>query len=54
MAIQSGGHAAHPRVSGENYDFMYDEYGDDGSSPRERGKRHGLKQLVEYPRLIPA
>ena len=48
------GGAAHPRVSGENFDLYTDEYVDQGSSPRERGKRPATVWAVGLSRLIPA
>ena len=46
--------AAHPRVSGENSDFLTNGDMCEGSSPRERGKRSSRERGSWPERLIPA
>ena len=47
--------AAHPRVGGENAEIILDVLGDDGSSPRRRGKHpidnYVVERRVAHPRV---
>ena len=45
---------AHPRVSGENGGGSRKSIYDGGSSPRERGKRKSVGELLGCLGLIPA
>ena len=45
---------AHPRVCGADVFSCYSSRLTDGSSPRVRGRRHGLRRAGRHPGLIPA
>ena len=45
---------AHPRAGGENAELILDVLGDDGSSPRGRGKLNPREIQRVRERLIPA
>ena len=53
-AIMVEVHRAHPRACGENEEVRQAREGQEGSSPRVRGKLVVLENAAPCPRLIPA